>query len=123
MPKSWWLVTSVVITAAFRTLYVFVVIEIGSRKILHQTSLPILRRRKDAAAIPGSAARRLIPTASSSMIAIASLRRKSIRVSPTWARKSCGRERPHAALGPGPLEPLSEQVPPNDTVCPPDTGL
>jgi hypothetical protein len=33
----------VVITAAFRTLYVFVVIEIGSRKILHQnvTAHPI----------------------------------------------------------------------------------
>src|SRR5262252_8621034 len=47
----------VVITAAFRTLYVFVVIEIGSRKILHQnvTAHP---SGMDPPAIPGSAAGR-----------------------------------------------------------------
>ncbi|HKE25245.1 MAG TPA: hypothetical protein VKB88_22960 [Bryobacteraceae bacterium] len=54
----------VVITAAFRTLYVFVVIEIGSRKILHQnvtahpTAAWTLQQFREA--LPGDQ----IPTAS-----------------------------------------------------------
>jgi putative transposase len=48
----------VVITAAFRTLYVFVVIEIGSLKILHQNVTSHPTARMDPPAIPGSAAGR-----------------------------------------------------------------
>jgi hypothetical protein len=53
----------VVITATFRALYVFVVIEIGSRKILHQNSLPIPRRH-GRSSNSGKRYRAVIPTAS-----------------------------------------------------------
>ena len=48
----------VVITATFRTLYVFLVIEIGSRKILHQNVTAHPTAAWTLAAIPGNAARR-----------------------------------------------------------------
>jgi transposase InsO family protein len=48
----------VVITAAFRTLYVFVVMEIGSRQILHLNVTAHPTGGMDAAAVPGSAAGR-----------------------------------------------------------------
>ena len=48
----------VVITAAFRTLYVFVVIEIGSRRILHYNVTAHPTAELDAATVPGSAAGR-----------------------------------------------------------------
>jgi hypothetical protein len=80
----------VVITAAFRTLYVFVIIEIGSRKILHYnvtahpTAAWTLQQFREA--LPGDH-----PSASSSMIAIASSRRRWTRVSRTWEYEFCGR--------------------------------
>jgi hypothetical protein len=45
----------VVITAAFRTLYVFVVVEIGSRQILHHNATAHPTAEMDVAAVPGSA--------------------------------------------------------------------
>jgi len=79
----------VVITAAFRTLYVFVVIEIGSRKILHQnvTAHPTAEWtfQQFREALP------VTPTASSSMIAIASSRRKSTGVWRTSVYEFYGR--------------------------------
>jgi hypothetical protein len=80
----------VVITATFRTLNVFVVIEIGSRQILHYnvTAHPTaewaLQQFREA--LPGDH-----PYRSSSTIAIASSLRKSTRVSPTWVYEFCGR--------------------------------
>jgi hypothetical protein len=81
----------VMITAAFRTLYIFVFIEIESRKILHQnvtvhpTADWTLQQLREA--LPGGH-----PSASSSMIAIASLRRNSIKVARTWGCEFCGRQ-------------------------------
>jgi hypothetical protein len=70
----------VVITAAFRTLYVFVVIEIGSRRILHYNVTAIPRRNRRCSS-SGKRCRAIIPTGLSSTIAIASSLRKSTRVS------------------------------------------
>ena len=72
----------VVITATFRTLYVFVVIEIGSRQILHHndtahpTSEWTLQQFREA--LPGS-----IRIVSPSTIATASSLRKSTKASRT----------------------------------------
>jgi hypothetical protein len=86
-----------VITATFRTLYVFVVMEIGSRQILpynvtaHLTAewtRPQLRE-----ALPGDH-----PHASSSTIGTASSLRMSTRVLPIWVYGFCVRQcRPQKA--------------------------
>jgi hypothetical protein len=84
----------VVITAAFRTLYVFLVMEIGSRRILHynvsapppaEWTLQQFRKR----------CRAIIPIASSSTIAIASSLSKSTRVWRTWVYGFYGRRCEH----------------------------
>jgi hypothetical protein len=51
----------VVITTAFRTLYIFVVMEIGSRQILHHNVTPILRRNGHCSS-SGKPCRAIIPT-------------------------------------------------------------
>jgi hypothetical protein len=68
----------VVITAAFRTLYVFVVMEIGSRQILTSTPRPIPRRNGRCSS-SGKRSRATIATASSSTIATAYSVRMSYR--------------------------------------------
>src|SRR6516225_3790613 len=80
----------VVITAAFRTLYVFLVVEIGSRQILHHnaTAHPTaewtLQQFREA--LPGGH-----PTASSSMIGTASSRSRWTKALPIWRYGFCGR--------------------------------
>ncbi|HEY6341192.1 MAG TPA: integrase core domain-containing protein [Bryobacteraceae bacterium] len=149
----------VVITATFRTLYVFVVIEIGSRKILHQnvTAHPTaewtLQQFREA--LPGDHPYRFLihdrdsifakdvdqglahlgvrvlrtPVRAPKANAVCervggSLRRECLdylipfnerhlqRIIGEWTTHY-NRGRPHAALGPGLPEPMSEQVPPN----------
>src|SRR5215469_13962996 len=79
----------VVITAAFRTLYVFVVVEIGSRRILHHnvTANPTAEWTWQQFR---EACRATIPTASSSTIGIASSRRRLTKVLPVWEYGFCG---------------------------------
>jgi hypothetical protein len=81
----------VVITAAFRTLYVFVVMEVGSRQILHTTSR-LIPRRNGRCSSSGKRCRATIPTASSSMIAIASSLKTSTKVWRIWGYGFCGRQ-------------------------------
>jgi hypothetical protein len=80
----------VVITTAFCTLYLFAVLEIGSRQILHYnaTAHPSAEwtLQQFPEALPGD-----IPTASSSTIAIASSLTTSTRALRTWVREFCGR--------------------------------
>jgi hypothetical protein len=80
----------VVITAAFRTLYVFLVMEIGSRRILHYnvTVHPTAEWTRNSSA---NRCQAIISTASSSMTAIASSQRKSTRVWRSWGYEFCGR--------------------------------
>jgi hypothetical protein len=80
----------VVITATFRTLYVFVVMEIGSRQILHHnvTAYPTaewtLQQFREA--LPGGHPYQFFIHDRDNI----SLR-KSTRVSPTWVYEFCGR--------------------------------
>ena len=80
----------VVITTAFRTLYVLVVMEIGSRQILHQKLLPI-PQRSGRSSSSGKRCRAIIRTDSSSTIETASSPRKSTRALPIWVYGFCGR--------------------------------
>jgi hypothetical protein len=89
----------VVIIAAFRTLYVFVVMEIGSRQILHLNAQPIPRRNRRRSS-SGKRCRATIPTASSSTIATAD----SLRISrgilqiDLWRQQLDGRQRPSSLV-------------------------
>jgi hypothetical protein len=79
----------VVITAAFRTLYVFLIMEIESRRVLFHMS-PATHGGMDAAAVPGSAAGRSCLRFVIHDRDRISLRR-SIRVLPIWVYEFCGR--------------------------------
>src|SRR5262249_42169542 len=81
----------VVITATFRTLYVFVVMEIGSRQILHH-SVTAIPRRNGRCSSSGKPCRTIIHTVSSSTIATASSLRMSTRVLPIWVYGFCVRQ-------------------------------